>query len=57
MTLRKFVYLLQLAEEVGIKTFGELAAYKAKKQLRTNSELFVALYSDKCRLQCADLSA
>lgn len=47
MTAYKFKYLLKLAEAVGITTIGELAAYKAKKKVRTNNELFVALYADR----------
>lgn len=47
MTLRKLGYLLELAKEVGINTLGELAEYRAKKGIRSNSELFIALYADK----------
>ena len=47
MTRRKFNYLLELASAVGISTLGELAAYRAKKGIRSNSELFISLYSDK----------
>lgn len=48
MTLRKLSYLLELAKEVGINTLGDLAEYKAKKGIRSNNELFTALYADKC---------
>lgn len=47
MTRRKFNYLLELASAVGINTLGDLAAYRAKKGIRSNSELFIALYADK----------
>ena len=51
MTTRKFTYLLELAMSIGIKTMGELFEYKKRKNLHTNEELIIALYSDKIAAQ------
>lgn len=57
MTLRKFNYLLELTRSIGIKTLGDLAEYRKKKGIRSNNELFIALYSDKCGKKCAVMDA
>ena len=43
-----FKKLLLLAQKMGIKTAGELVAYKREKNAKTNDDLFLALQFDAC---------
>lgn len=54
MTKYKFEYLMKLAAAAGISTLGELAAFKAEKRARTNSDLFVELYQHIRRANAPD---
>lgn len=46
MKLETFVKLLKLAQKIGIKTAGELVAYKKEKNAKTNDDLYLALLFD-----------
>lgn len=46
MTERQFAHLFKLANRLGIKTFGHLAAYKKAKRAKTNGDLIAAMWSD-----------
>ena len=45
MTIEKIKNMIRFAEIIGIKTTGELLAYKRKKRLKTNEELYLSLYA------------
>ena len=46
MTERQFMHLVKYATRLGIRTFGELAAYKKAKQAKTNGDLIAAMWQD-----------
>lgn len=45
MTIEKIKNMFRFAEIIGIKTTRELLAYKRKKRLKTNEELYLSLYA------------
>lgn len=51
MTERQFAYLFKYSSRLGIKTMGELAAYKRRRGAKTNGDLIAAMWSD---LQAAE---
>lgn len=46
MPYYKFKNLMKFAELVGIKTLGDLAAYKHKNNIKKTQELYLKLYTD-----------
>lgn len=44
MTYDRFRNLIRFAKMCGINTAGELAAYKDKRNIRSNEELYLSLY-------------
>lgn len=47
MTYDRLKYLLKIANELGITTLGELAAYKAKNKIEDNNALMICLQHDR----------
>lgn len=46
MKHKTFTKLLELAQKIGLKTAGDLIAYKKEKNAKTNDDLLLALQFD-----------